>query len=129
MDARLTSLLNAMPSFPQRTDNVGAQMVDLVQFAEKLGMTEVVEGLNEKIDFYRKWYGPKPLHPEQRSGEIYLFNTKPDVFRFTGWKTKRPGEVAYDEDGKILTGEVPVFIMASEFEAAGQLTDRYTVKD
>jgi hypothetical protein len=129
MEKKLLSLFNSMPSFPERTDSVIAQMMDLVQFAKKLGMCEVVDGLNEKIAFNQKWYGPKPLHPEQRSGEINIANSTEKTFRYIGWKTKRFGEVAYDIDGKIVPGDVPVFIMASEYEAAGLLTDRDTIKE
>lgn len=118
-----------MPSFPERIDNVIAQMIDLVKFAQKLGMTEVVEGLNDKIEFNQKWYGPRPLHPEQRTGEIYILNSTLETFRYTGWKTKRAGEVAFDVDGNVLPNQIPIFIMASEYEAAGLLTDRDTIKE
>lgn len=127
MNEQLQSLLNAMPQLPERSDAAFDQACDLVQFARKLGMAEIAANLDKQIDFTRKWYGPKPLHPEQRSGEIHLFNSESDKVRYIGWKSKRAGEVAYDVNGDIEPSKVPVFVLASEFESSGQLTDRYTI--
>jgi hypothetical protein len=127
VNKQLESLLSAMPQLAERTDDVLQQACDLVQFARKLGMLEVAACLEKRIDFTHKWYGPKPLHPEQRSGEIHLFNSEPDKVRYVGWKSKRAGEVAYGVDGNIEPGKVPVFVLATEFEASGQLTERCTI--
>jgi len=79
------------------------------------------------LSVHSKWYGPKPLHPEQLSGEIHLLNSEPETVRYIGWKSKRAGEVAYDVDGNVVPGNVPVFVQAEEFAKSGQLTDRYTI--
>lgn len=127
MDERLRSLVNALPMLPARTDGGIEQLSDLILIAEKLGMVAIVDHLKNQIDFARKWYGPKPLHPEQLSGEIHLFNDDPEKVRYIGWKSKRVGVVAYDENGTIVPGKVPVFVLAEEFATSGQLTKRYTV--
>jgi hypothetical protein len=127
MDERLKSLLNALPMLPERTDGGIEQIADLVLIAEKLGMKDAAAFLTEKLEFARKWYGPKPLHPEQLSGEIHLGNSDPSTVRYIGWKTKRVGEVAYDMDGEVEAGKVPVFVMAEEFAKADQITERYSV--
>lgn len=46
-------------------------------------------------------------HPEQKDDEIFLEND-------SGWKTKRTGKVAYDEDGNIIENKFPVFMKISE---------------
>lgn len=127
MDERLQSLVNALPQLPDRSDSAFEQVTDLVVIAQKLGMLDAIVYLNEKLDFTRKWYGPKPLHPEQQSGEIHLLNSDPTTVRYIGWTSKRVGEIAYDVDGKVEAGKVPVFIMAEEFARSGQLSERYTV--
>lgn len=132
MDERLHSLVNALPYLPERTDSCFEQITDLVQIAEKLGMCEAVKFLNDKLDFYRKWYGPKSLHPEQQSGEIHLYNAElktgdQRTGRYTGWNTERVGKIAYDVDGNVQSGRVPVFVQAEEFAKSGQLTERYTI--
>lgn len=127
MDAQLRSLINALPLLPEREDAIVDQASDLVEIARKLGMTAIAHSLMSELDRHRKWYGPKPLHPEQLPGEVLLGNMKPDVVRYIGWKSKRPGQVAFDIDGKPVSGQVPVFVDAQELAAAGQLTDRHTV--
>jgi len=54
MDERLHSLLAALPQLPERSDGTFEQITDLVQIAEKLGMSGAAELLNEKLDFSRK---------------------------------------------------------------------------
>ena len=69
-------------------------------------------------------------HPELREGEIFLGN-----FSFYGraqrdwddlrWKTKRKGEIAYDDQGRPLsettsrTEIYPVFVQEAELAEAG----------
>lgn len=132
MDERLQSLLNALPHLPERTDSCFEQLIDLAQIAEKLGMCEAMKWLNDKLDFSRKWNGPKPLHPEQQSGEIHLYNAELNTGdkrtgRYTGWSTERVGKLAYDVDGNVQCGRVPIFVQAEEFAKSGQLTERYTI--
>lgn len=90
-------------------------------------MTAIAQSLRNELDHYRKWYGPKPLHPEPLPGEVLLGNSKQAVVRHIGRKTKRPGQVALGEDGKPVSGQVPVFVDAQELAAAGQLTESDTV--
>lgn len=59
-------------------------------------------------------------HPEKREGEVFLTN---DFTGFVpGWKTTRPGNVAYDKYGDPIQafGKVtPYFAKRDELEAAG----------
>jgi len=129
MDKKMAAILETVPQMPKRMDSVCAQMEDLVEFAKRFGMEEVVEGLEYKIDFNKKWYGPKPLHPEQRKGEIHLVDTPNQDIKYIGWKTKRMGEKAYDDEGNEVPNMFPIFIMAYEYEERGLLTERFTVKE
>jgi LmbE family N-acetylglucosaminyl deacetylase len=127
MDEQLRSLVSALPTFPDRMDDVFQQVSDLVEIAQKLGMTGAANYLTTDLNYFRKWHGPKPMHPEQRSGEVHLLNSEPETVRYIGWKTKRAGDVAIDVDGNPVPGQVPVFVEAEELARAGQLTERDTV--
>lgn len=129
MDAKKHQLLELIPQQSQRCDSAFDQLTDLIAVAEKLGMTEATNYLQPKLDMARKYTDPMPLHPDQRSGEILLFNSEKSTARYIGWKSTRIGAAAYDFDGNWEEGKVPVFVSAAEFAAAGQLTDRYTIKD
>lgn len=127
MDDRTRALLDSLPTCPERKDEVANQVVELIDIARKLGMSRVADYLFAELTNYRRYHGPKALHPEQRPGEVHLLNSAPETVRYIGWKTKRAGVEALDVDGIVIPGQVPVFISAAEFERAGQLTDRDTV--
>ena len=127
MDDRTKALLDRLPTCPERTDEVANQVVELIEVARKLGMSRVADYLFGELTNYRRYHGPKALHPEQKPGEVHLLNSAPETVRYIGWKTKRTGVEAFDVDGLVIPGQVPVFISAAEFEKAGQLTERDTV--
>jgi len=58
-------------------------------------------------------------HPELLQGEVFLTNSDSVEFHRIGRKTKRVGKTAYDVQGKVLRHSFPVFVKASELEAAG----------
>jgi hypothetical protein len=63
-------------------------------------------------------------HPEQREGEVYMYNTV-DHVHYSRWKTARIGQVAYAIGGRPLRPDsgpdsYPVFVQRSEIEAAGE---------
>jgi hypothetical protein len=125
----LATILGEMPQLRARGDTAIDQATDILPFCQKLGMAELAERLQSILHEHAIWHGPKPLHPEQRSGEIFLCNLNGPGAKSVGWKSKRIGEIAYDQSGRIIDGDVPVFVAASEFIEAGQWTPRYTIKD
>lgn len=127
MNEQLRSLVTALPTLPDSPEDLYHQISDLLEIARKLGMTGAANYLAAEIEHSRRWYGPKPIHPEQRSGEVHLLNSDPKTVRYIGWKTKRAGEVAIDVNGNPVHGQVPVFVQADELALAGQLTERDTV--
>ena len=127
MNDQLKSLLEAIPELPAREDSALLQVQDLVLVAKKLGMPAAAEYLTRQLAEHNRWYGPKPLHPEQEPGEVHLCNLAQGAVRSIGWKSKRAGEVAYDWNGQTIEGQVPVFVQAQELRAAGQLTERDTI--
>jgi hypothetical protein len=127
MQPHLLSLVKALPVLADRDDSIAAQVADLIIIAQKLGMQSAAQYLATELNHHRMWHGPKPLHPEQQKGEVFLGNSKPDVVRYIGWKSKRVGMVAFNWDGKPLANQVPVFVSAEELREAGQLKPRDTV--
>ncbi len=99
-----------------------------LQHAEAAVLREVAERFITAVEGAAE-RAQKPLHPEQRTGEIHLCNLEMAGARVIGWKTKRVGEVAYDVDGIPVPSKVPVFIDAQELIAAGQWTDQYVIKE
>lgn len=62
------------------------------------------------------------FHPECKPGELWLTNTvyqDGDLVDFEdiGYQTKRPGKVAYDRNGKVVPGYVPVFVSTVEYNS------------
>jgi hypothetical protein len=57
-------------------------------------------------------------HPELRPGEVFLTNDNAPGFETISWKTKRLGRQAYNMKGELTWG-LPVFVQATELEAAG----------
>ena len=55
-------------------------------------------------------------HPELRKGEMFFTNVDTKGFRRMGWVTKRQGQIAYDVNGKVVQGHLPVFIQKSEYD-------------
>lgn len=58
-------------------------------------------------------------HPEAREDEIFLLNYQPNPKRGISYEdisfqTKRMGNIAYSEDGKIIANAKPVFINYQE---------------
>lgn len=127
MQPHLLSLVKALPVLADRDDSIAAQVADLIIIAQKLGMQSAAQYLATELAHHRMWHGPKPLHPEQQTGEVLLGNSKPDVVRYIGWKSKRAGVVAFDWNGKPLMDQVPVFVSSDELRAAGQLSPRDTI--
>lgn len=127
MNEQLKSLVTALPTLPETSDDLYHQVCDLSEIARKLGMTGAANYLEAEIEHSRRWYRPKPIHPEQRAGEVHLLNSDPKTVRYIGWKTKRAGEVAIGAHGNPVQGQVPVFVQADELALAGQLTERDTV--
>jgi len=99
-----------------------------LQHAEAAVLREVAERFVAAVDGARA-PAPKPLHPEQRSGEIHLCDLELAAALVVGWKTKRIGFIAYGADGTPVAGKVPIFVQVDEFKAAGQWAAHYTVKD
>jgi hypothetical protein len=60
-------------------------------------------------------------HPEAKRGEVHIGNIYPSDFRRIGWISKRLGKVPRGADGEVLKGGNmrPVFVLASEMQAAG----------
>lgn len=123
MQEKLERIVGELPILPEADLGIFEQVSALAEIAQKLGMTLAANMLTKHI----KLYGPKPLHAEQLSGEIYLCNSTPETFRYIGWKTKRAGNVALNWNGTVILGEVPVFVRADELAKARQLTERETV--
>lgn len=98
-----------------------------LQHAEAAVLREVAERFVAAVDGARV-PAPKPLHPEQRAGEIHLCDLELAGAHVVGWNTKRIGFVAYGSDGTPVAGKVPVFVQVDEFKAAGQWAAHYTVK-
>jgi hypothetical protein len=123
----LEDLICRLPQLEKSSEG-GLQQLDyLIKIATRLGLTAGARFLNGELSYFRRWHGPKPIHPEQRSGEVHLLNSDPETVRYIGWKTKRAGEVALDFDANIVAGQVPVFVAAKELKAAGQLDERMSV--
>lgn len=127
MNSKLASLLKSFPILENSTDDLSQQVADLVEVARTVGLTDAADYLEAEVNYYRKWYGPKRLHPEQVVGEVHLLNSDQETVRYIGWKTKRIGKIALDTDGVEVPGQVPVFVIASELAQAGQLTKRDTI--
>lgn len=127
MNSKLASLLKSFPILENSTDDLSQQVADLVEVARTVGLTDAAAYLEAEVNHFRKWYGPKRLHPEQLVGEVHLLNSDPETVRYIGWKTKRVGKIALDMDGVEVPGQVPLFVMADELAEAGQLTKRDTV--
>ena len=64
-------------------------------------------------------------HPEQREGEVWVFNTPLADFDKSRWETRRAGTTAYGGQGKQIAGLVPVFIAKAEVLAKA---DEYDAK-
>ena len=66
----------------------------------------------KKMDF-------KKDHPERKEDEVYITNTDGEDYHEIGWKTKRPGLIAYDTSGNKF-GEYPkvfpVFVKINEIK-------------
>jgi len=59
---------------------------------------------------------PYKEHPEQKPGERFLINLKPEDYQHIEWETKRAGKYALDFEGKIVKGLFPVFMQESEWQ-------------
>jgi hypothetical protein len=58
-------------------------------------------------------------HPEQRPGEVLLTNVYGmDWLRLDRWKSRRLGEVAYDQSGGVAKGYRPMFVNRAEVVVA-----------
>ena len=57
-------------------------------------------------------------HPEQQDDEVFVCNVQHREYDRLYWKTKRMGEVAYDQGGNRLNYAEfsPVFVKRWEFE-------------
>lgn len=56
----------------------------------------------------------KPAHPEARVDEVFLQNCSSEAeYEYLKW-AKRRGKIAYDEDGKVIPGSFPVFVLKTE---------------
>jgi len=77
--------------------------------------------------YYGKHIIPDEGHIEEREGEVWLRNIKPEEFSRFRWKTKRLGTNAFDIDGELLRGQRPLFVQRKEIEKEGDFciaTDR-----
>lgn len=70
MNSQLTSLLNALPNLSDSTDDLSHQVSDLVAAARKLGLRSAADYLEAEVNYFRKWYGQKPLHTWCRTAVI-----------------------------------------------------------
>lgn len=50
------------------------------------------------------------LHPERKSEEVFLCNCDEKNWPNIGWRTRRRGNAAYDDDGREIPGQFPVFV-------------------
>ena len=65
-------------------------------------------------------------HPEIKKGEILLTNTTPDKVRLIGYKIKRVGIIAYeDNSNKKIEGMVPVFVSIKEYKEKQKETENF----
>jgi len=55
-------------------------------------------------------------HPELEDGEMFLSNMLKAEYYRVRWNTKRRGSVAYNENGNIIKGYVPVFVQKQEYD-------------
>jgi hypothetical protein len=53
-------------------------------------------------------------HPERKGSEVFLLNCTEERWATIHWRSKRRGEVAYDEQGHPITGQFPVFVDISD---------------
>jgi len=58
-------------------------------------------------------------HPEQRAGEVFIQNHTIGQFETIKWRTKRLGEIAYDQASNVIPGQFPVFAQESEIKESG----------
>ena len=58
------------------------------------------------------------IHPERLDGEVWMGNVTLDSYQKIGWASKRLGNKAYSRAGSIASNLRPVFVQASEIEAA-----------
>ena len=66
-------------------------------------------GSEQKINY-------REQHPELRTGERRLTNVGVEnVGQEIGYQSKRVGKVAYDIQGNVIEGMVPVFVLKEEY--------------
>jgi len=74
-------------------------------------------GSEQKINY-------REQHPELRTGEKWLTNVGVEnAGQEIGYQSKRIGEVAYDIEGNVVEGLVPVFVSKEEYDKKTTPTD------